>query len=66
MKKILSGLSDLRKVWIIDIDGVIFPHNGHLDGRDKPLPGVLSFFKGISKEDYIIIVTGRKDRRYRS
>lgn len=56
-------LSDLEKTWIIDIDGVIFEHNGYFNLKrnelEKPLPGVREFFKRISKEDYVILLTGR-------
>ncbi len=56
---------DLPKTWFIDIDGVIFPHNGYLNlpegGFEKPLPGVLNFFKKIPKGDIVILCTARKE-----
>lgn len=62
-------LSDLEKTWIIDIDGVIFKHNGYLSMKrneiEKPLPGVKEFFKKLPKDDYIILLTGR-DKKYKN
>ncbi len=55
-------LSKLSKTWIIDLDGTIFPHNGHLTGiQEKPLEGVKDLFKQFSEEDLIIILTSRKE-----
>lgn len=53
-------LSKMTKTWIIDIDGVIFPHNGYLaNQRENPLDGVKKFFNKISSDDYIILITSR-------
>ncbi|WP_036225579.1 hypothetical protein [Mesoaciditoga lauensis] len=61
-------LSSLPKTWIIDIDGVLFKHNGYKDINDmnsnieKPLPGVIEFFNKIPKNDFIIIVSSREEK----
>lgn len=53
--------SDLNKTWIFDLDGTILEHNGHKNGGDKILPGVLEFFKNnIKKNDKVIIMTARE------
>ena len=61
MKKILT-LSLLPRTWLIDLDGVIFFHNGYLKGRAKLVPGIKSFLKQIKKEDGIIILTAREKK----
>ncbi len=65
---VLLNLSNLRKTWIIDVDGVIFAHNKYLGVKgmsEKPLPGVVKFMKKIDSKDYVIIITARHER-YRS
>jgi hypothetical protein len=52
-------LSSLRKTWIIDVDGTILLHNGHLNGEDLLLPGVLEFFNSIPLDDFILLITAR-------
>ncbi len=52
-------LSALPKTWLIDIDGTIAKHNGHLHGEDKLLKGVLEFFAKIPASDKIIFLTSR-------
>lgn len=59
------NLSNLAHTWIIDLDGTIVEHNGHLNEGDKLLPGVREFFQGISQKDYIVILTAR-DKCYES
>lgn len=55
-------LSALPKTWIIDVDGVILHHNGHLapDG-DRLLPGVSEFWSRIPDGDTIIVLSARKE-----
>jgi ribonucleotide monophosphatase NagD (HAD superfamily) len=53
------SVSPLPKTWLIDIDGTIFRHNGHLAGEDKLLPGVLEFIAAIPEQDRIILLTAR-------
>lgn len=68
MTKII--LSKIPKIWIIDIDGVIFPHNHFLNpehvGKEKPLPGIKKLFRKIDAKDRVIIMTARnhKYRKY--
>ncbi len=57
-------LSSLAKTWLIDVDGTIVKHNGHLKGQDELLEGVKEFFAKISKEDKIILLTARH-KKYR-
>lgn len=59
MKKLT--LSKLPHTWIIDLDGTILKHNGHLVGRDQLLPGVTKFWAGIPREDTIILLSARTD-----
>lgn len=60
--KQLKTLSDLSKTWLIDIDGVIFVHNYYLDHKkDKIIPGIKKLFQKIRKDDFIILLTARKE-----
>jgi len=60
MKKIrLSGLS---KTWFIDIDGVIFLHNGYLSNRDGLVCGIKNFLDKIPLEDFIILTSAREKK----
>ena len=55
-------LSSLPHTWILDLDGTIVEHNGYkLYGDDRLLPGVMDFIGQIPREDYILIVTARKE-----
>ncbi len=54
-------LSPLGHTWIFDLDGTLFKHNGHLNGKDKLLDGVTDFFRGIPEEDTIIILSARSE-----
>jgi len=53
-------LSALPKTWIIDVDGTIVKHNGHLGDGDDLLDGVKEFFAKIAAQDKIILLTARK------
>jgi len=58
----LPSLSDLPKTWLIDIDGVIFPHNGYLDSASEtPLPGVLDFFRQLPDDDEVMLLSARAE-----
>ena len=60
MKKNELTLSDLPKVWFIDIDGTIVKHNGFkIDGADTILVKSKSFMDCISPSDRVILVTAR-------
>ena len=52
-------LSPLSHTWLIDIDGCVFAHNGHLRGVDILLPGVAEFWATIPSGDRIILLTSR-------
>lgn len=56
----LLALSDLRKTWIIDLDGTIFKHNGYKDdGYDTLLEGVPQLMEQIGDDDLVILLTAR-------
>jgi len=61
MKK-LSLLIKQPKLWIFDIDGVIFVHNGHLSGKDAMVPGFFEFYNTIPKGDQIFLVSAREKK----
>lgn len=55
-------LSTLPKTWVLDVDGTLVPHNGHLRPEgDSLLPGVKSFFEQISPSDVVILLTARSE-----
>lgn len=54
-------LSPLAHTWIIDLDGSIVKHNGYSNGKDELLPSVKEFFDKLPKDDYVLIVTSRKE-----
>ena len=54
--------STLNKVWILDVDGTLVKHNGYkIDGYDTLLEGVKDFFKHISPNDKVVLLTARKN-----
>lgn len=53
-------LSSLPKTWLLDVDGTIVKHNGHLHGGDELLDGVKEFFAQIHHKDKIILMTSRE------
>jgi hypothetical protein len=55
-------LSPLPKTWVIDVDGTIVKHNGHLHGGDTLLPGVSEFFSKLHPEDKVILLTAREKK----
>jgi len=55
-------LSSLPKTWILDVDGTIVKHNGHLQGQDILLPGVSEFLSTLSPEDKVILLTAREKK----
>ena len=55
-------LSTLTKTWIFDLDGTLFKHNGYkIDGHDTLLEGIKEYLDAIPENDYILILTSRKD-----
>ena len=53
--------SSLAKTWILDIDGTLVKHNGYkIDGYDTLLDGVSDFFKALSSDDKVVLLTARK------
>lgn len=59
MRKIV--LSNLKHTWIIDLDGTIVTHNGHLHGEDVLLPGVNEFWANIPANDKIMVMSARAE-----
>lgn len=59
MSKIIE-LSNLPKTWILDLDGTIVAHNGHLK-EEKLLDGVYEFFQNLGKDDKVLIITAREE-----
>lgn len=57
----LNDLSRLNKTWILDIDGTLLKHNGHLIGEEILLPGVEQFFKHINGDDFVVLMTARPE-----
>lgn len=58
----LLELSDLPKTWLLDVDGVVFPHNGYLHCADEtPLPGVLEFFRQLPEDDQVVLLSARAE-----
>jgi hypothetical protein len=55
----LPNISSLAHTWLIDIDGTVLRHNGHLNLIDEPLPGVVEFWKQIPQKDYIVLLSAR-------
>lgn len=59
----LPPLSDLPKTWLIDVDGVVFAHNGYLRSADEtPLPGVIDFFRALPEGDVVVLLSARPER----
>lgn len=55
--------SPLAKTWIFDVDGTLVKHNGYkTDGYDTLLDGVEDFFKQLSPNDKVILLTAREDK----
>ncbi|MEN9395061.1 MAG: hypothetical protein RL362_1282 [Bacteroidota bacterium] len=54
-------LSPLPHLWLIDIDGTIVTHNGHLLNDENILPGVLDFWNAIPASDTIVLLTARSE-----
>lgn len=60
MQEILT-LSPLSHTWLLDLDGTILKHNGHIiDGYDSFLPGAFEFLQTIPEGDMIIFLTSRE------
>jgi len=58
MQQLLT-LSPLGHTWLIDLDGCVLEHNGHLRGKDVLLPGVREFWSRIPKQDTIVLLISR-------
>jgi hypothetical protein len=55
--------SDLPKTWLVDVDGVVFPHNGYLQCEEEcPLPGVLDFFQQLPEGDAVVLMSARPEK----
>lgn len=54
--------SPLAKTSILDVDGTLVKHNGYkIDGCDTLLNGVKEFFKTLSPDDKVVLLTARKE-----
>jgi hypothetical protein len=55
-------ISELGSTWIIDLDGTVVTHNGHLTAQgDQLLAGVRDFWNAFRENDIVIIVTSRSE-----
>ncbi len=54
-------LSSLPKTWLLDVDGTLVVHNGHLENDEKLLDGVKEFMGKIDNSDMIILLTSRSE-----
>lgn len=61
MKTVTLELSTLPKTWLIDVDGTLFVHNGHLQGEDQLVEGCKQFLDQIPATDTIILLTSRSE-----
>lgn len=61
----MPSLSTLPHTWLVDLDGTLLAHNGHLAGHERLLPGVLDFWATIPHHDCIILLSAR-DESYRA
>lgn len=52
------------KLWILDVDGVVFVHNGYLNGDDVLVPGFMDFYETIPETDQVLFVSAR-DEKYK-
>lgn len=56
-------LSALPHTWLIDIDGTLAVHNGHLgDGGDVLLDGSAEFMRRIPEGDAVVLLTSREEK----
>ncbi|HEX6872118.1 MAG TPA: hypothetical protein VF163_13555 [Micromonosporaceae bacterium] len=54
-------LSPLPKTWIIDLDGVVLRHNGHLAGREEVLHGASHLWAQFGPDDLVIVMSARHE-----
>jgi hypothetical protein len=54
-------LSALAHTWLVDLDGTVFVHNGHLYGEDRLAPGVAGFWACIPPGDVIVLLSAREE-----
>lgn len=62
-KRNVLELSSLPKTWLLDVDGTLVKHNGHLQGdplNESFLPGVSEFLSRVSLDDTIILLSARE------
>jgi len=55
-------LSSLDHTWLIDLDGTVLRHNGHLGTGDELLPDVHAFWQSIPDADTIILLSAREEK----
>ncbi len=49
------------KLWVIDIDGVVFIHNSYKNGGDRIVPGFMEFYSQIRPVDQVVLITARME-----
>jgi len=54
-------LSTLPKTWLVDLDGVLVEHNGHLRGADRLLAGAQAFSKQVAPQDVVVLLSARAE-----
>jgi hypothetical protein len=54
-------VSPLAHTWLIDLDGTLVEHNGHLEGDDLFLPGAIDFLRSIPSADNVFLMTARSE-----
>lgn len=61
--KDLIKVSQLGKVWVLDLDGTIVKHNGYkIDGYDSLLENIEKLFSQISDKDMVLFITSRSEK----
>ena len=53
-------ISDLDKLWLIDLDGTVIIHNSHLEGEQKFTPGAIDFLQRIPPSHIVVFLTARE------
>ena len=54
-------MSPLGHTWLIDLDGCVLSHNGHLSGKDRVLESARDFLATLPATDKIILLSARDE-----